>query len=91
MSEVDKFSVVLNNNEALAGYNTELCYMNFVYAVMLFVAALANFLIQVIIEVMQSKWGHRKVLKKKQITSGQGNEIKIYLNSAATTPAVKFD
>ena len=47
MQEVSKFYIVLNNNEALAGYNSELCYLNFFYAVMLFIAALANFLIQV--------------------------------------------
>lgn len=47
MPEVSRFYVVLSNNEALGGYNSELCYMNFFYAVMLFIAALANFLIQV--------------------------------------------
>jgi hypothetical protein len=52
MPEVSKFYIVLKNNEALTGYNSELCFLNFFYAVMLFVAALANFLIQVKIDVI---------------------------------------
>ena len=52
MPEVSKFYIVLNNNEALAGYNSELCYLNFFYAVMLFIAALANFLIQVRFDII---------------------------------------
>ena len=47
MHEVKQIYVSLGNNDALGGYNSELCYLNFFYAIMLFVAALANFLIQV--------------------------------------------
>lgn len=47
MADVNRFYISLDNNEALTGYNNELCYLNFFYAVLLFVAALTNFLIQV--------------------------------------------
>jgi hypothetical protein len=52
MPEVNRLYISLGNNEALGGYNSELCYLNFFYAIMLFGAALANFLIQVNFDVI---------------------------------------
>lgn len=49
MPHVDRILLQLDNNQALSGYNYELCIINFFYAVLVFVGALANFLIQVLI------------------------------------------
>lgn len=47
-NKIASFQVVMDNNAALGGYNTPLCYLNFIYAAMVFVGAMAAFLVQVI-------------------------------------------
>ena len=64
-NRIAKFQVVLDNNAALGGYNTPLCYLNFLYAALVFVGAFAAFLVQVSIWLFRKKWGIKKYLREK--------------------------
>lgn len=55
MPHVDRILIYLHNDQALSGYNYELCIINFFYALLVFVGALANFLIQVQMRVIHRK------------------------------------
>lgn len=60
----------MDNNAALGGYNTPLCYVNFLYAALVFVGALAAFLVQVNILLFRKKWDIKRYLREKTKLQG---------------------
>lgn len=87
MPYLDSLKVCLSNNTSLGGYNVELCYVNFFYAIITFIGALVSFLVQ-------KRYSSNRIFKKKIIkVNNLGQHVvqgKIYLNSGAETPVYKL-